>query len=62
MIDVQTILDMVLTPDLIESMGNCGYQRTISILAVALPIIQLSFGFALLFLLAWAVYKAVCKS
>lgn len=62
MITVQTIIDMILTPDLISSMGECGYQRTISALAIALPIIQLSFGFSLLFLLAWSVYRAVCKS
>lgn len=61
MITVQTIIDMILTPELISAMGECGYQRVISALAVALPLLQLGFAFALLFLLAWAVYKGVVK-
>ena len=62
MIDVQTIIDLFLTPELISSMGQCAYQRTLFVLSVALPVLELSVGFAFLFLLAYGIFKAVTKS
>lgn len=61
MINVNDIINIILTPELIASMGDCAYQRTICALAIALPLLQLGFAFSLLLLLAWAVYKGVTK-
>lgn len=59
MINVQTIIDLFLSNELITNMGECAYQRTIYTLSVILPIMYLGFSMALCLLLLYGVFKVV---
>lgn len=59
MINVQTIIDFFLSTDLISTMGECAYQRTIFVLSVVLPVMYLGFSMALCLLLLFGVFKVV---
>lgn len=61
MMTVQDVIDVWLTPELVEAMGECAYQRLIYTLGVALPCLYLAFAVSMVFLLLYSVYKLVIR-
>lgn len=58
---VQDVLDIWLTPELVEAMGECAYQRMIYTLGVALPCMYLAFSITMVFLLLYSLYRTVIR-
>lgn len=59
---IDTYIDMWLTPAIIDLMGECAYQRTLSILCSCIPLFFLAFALFSCGLVLYGIYKAVSRS
>lgn len=59
MIDISSIIDNTLSPELVSNMGECAYQRLIFALGFAIPVMEIGFAMGLCFLLLYSIYKMV---
>lgn len=59
---IETINNIFLSPALIEQMGECGYQRVLSVLGFAVPILFVGFSLFFVGLILWGIFKAVSRS
>lgn len=58
MFTVQEIMDLFLTESVIESMGN-WYPRVLAVMSCVIPFSYLLFGFALVLLLLYGIWRVV---
>lgn len=55
-------LELWLPPDFVYRVGECGYQRVLSCLAVGVPLLVTAFVMACTLLLLYGLYRLVCRA
>lgn len=55
-------IQLWLPPDFIYQVGECGYQRALSCLAVGVPLLFTAFVMACTLLLLYGIYRLVCRA
>ena len=55
-------LDLWLPPDFVYRVGECGYQRVLSCLAVGVPLLVTGFALACTLLLLYGLYRLICRA
>lgn len=58
---IENFVTTWLTPEIIEQMGECAYQRVLCAFSIGVPLITFAFSVFLAGAILWGVFRAVCR-